>query len=333
MENRTDKSIEDMEQDAVEVPAPKESGTGFSTDPWSGEKRKEDEFSDRDGEARVKLYTLSIPNEPLKKGNPNPGFRRLCLDQDGAIAPRDVIRCIVIDRTLPKLAQVPYKEGKKLPKDEPWRKYLGYSRDGLSPTPDSQGNFMPMCVGPDSKPWTKCSLPSIFKDGEVQEIPLEEGECPRGRWGNSMVDIDRTKFKVDITDSPKCDDQIILYLWDLDMMIPFVAYFKIMSYASARDFLASCTRSIGGEKKEYPFYSFVAQISIEDKAEYVIPNIINTNQFTEPAKVKPIINWFDDNRDKLVRNLSVQMEEMKKKKAEKDKAAEFHKEDYEKSKG
>jgi hypothetical protein len=325
-ENRADKSIEQMEADAETVPAPK---AGEGDDPWAGEGRAQDEFSDRDGEARVRIYSLSIPNKPTKDGNPNLGFRRLCLDKDYAIAPRDVIRCVVLHRTLPKLAQIPYKEAEKLPKDEPWRKYLGYSMNGISPSPDSQGNCFSMCVGPDKKSWAQCSSPSVFKDGEVVEVPLEDGECPWGRWGNSMIDADRTRFKIANTDTPECNDQVVLYCWDLDLMIPFIAYFKITSISSARDFIASCSRNIGGEVKEYPFYAFVAQIIIDDKGQYVVPKIVNTNQYTEPAKIKPIIGWFVENKEKFVRNLSLQMEDAKKKKAEKDSAADFNPAEYE----
>ncbi len=324
-EERAEKSIEQMEKDAETVPAPKVEGD----DPWAGEKRTEDEYSERDGEARVRIYSLSIPNKPTKDGNPNPGFRRLCLDQDYAIAPRDVIRCVVLHRTLPKLAQIEYKAAEKLPKDEPWRKYLGYSMSGLTPTPDSQGVCFPMCIGPDKKPWKGCSIQSRFEDGEVQEETLGDGECPHGRWGNSMIEAERTKYNLTDKSAPRCNDQVILYCWDLDLMIPFIGYFKVTSISSARDFIASCSRSIGGETKEYPFYAFVAQIVIEDKGQYVIPKIVNTNQFTEPSKIKPIVNWFAENKDKLVRNLSLQMEEAKKKKAEKDSAADFNPKEYE----
>jgi hypothetical protein len=318
---RADKSIEEMEKelDSPEVAAPKP-----GDDPWAGEEREKDE---RDGEPRVKIYNLSIPNKATRNEKPNPGYHKLCLDQDFAIEPRDIIRCIVLDRTFPRVAQVPFKKQKDLPQDQPWLKYLGYSFDGHVPSPDSEGKYMKMCLNGDVC-WKQCSLPSRFEDGEVQVTPLADGECPHGRWGNTLPADIQTKFKVDDETPPRCNDQIVFYCWDLDIMIPFRAFFKITSIGYARDFIASCSRGMGDDIHQYPFYAFEAQIMVEDKGEYSIPKIINTNKFTQPATVKPIVAWLKQHRQIVVRNLSLQMEEFRKNKEKKDAATDFNPKDY-----
>lgn len=336
-DERSGKSIDQMEaeagtvEDTVEAPPSPD-------DPWAGQARKKDEYSDRDAKPRVKIYTLGIPNKPMKDGAVNPAYRRLCLDSKLAIAPRDLIRCIVFHRTYPNIAQIPYKEQSK---DEPWKNYLGYSMDGIKPTPDSTGKFMKFCsqdvaknldtgeMGWKESPFLMCSQPTVFKDGEPQETSLDVRECPWGRWGNSMSLADREKYKIKADTRPLCNDHIILYCWDLDIMVPFRAYFKVTSLGSARDFLGSCSRGVGDDITKYPFYAFEAQITVEDHDEYATAKIMNTNKFTDPNRISPIVNWFEANKDIFVQNTAVQMEDMKNKA---EKAGEFKKEDYEEKK-
>lgn len=330
-QERSDKSIEDMEKevsDGEEISVPPPSS---EDDPWAGEERKSDEFSERDGEQKVKLYTLSVPNDPVIGGNQNPGFRKLCLDKEFAIAPRDIIRAIILHRIMPNVSQVPYKEAKKIPKKEPWRKYLGYSFDGLKPSGDSDGVYFKRCMNNTVDVpvcWKFCSVnPGFDKDGNPIMKPLADGECPHGRWANTMSDEDRKKHGItDPTAPPQCNNNILLYSWDLDMAAPFVAYFKVTSLGYARDFIASCTRGIGKDIREYPFHAFEAQYSVVDKGEYATAKILNTNKFTEPAKIKPIVKWFNDNKSLLVRNLAIQMSDFRKK-FESD--TEFNTKDYE----
>jgi hypothetical protein len=196
----------------------------------------------------------------------------------------------------------------------------------MAPAADSDGVYFKLCTH-ENKPFKICSIGSKFVDGEVEEVPLGDGECPWGRWGNSITEANRQQWKIKDEDTPTCDDQIILYCWDLDMMVPFRAYFKVMSYGYARDFLASCTRGIGEKATEYPFHAFVAHITVEDKDEYALTRIVNTGNFTVKDQIMPIVKWFDDNQGIFVRNLALQMEEARKKA---DKAGEFKKEDYEK---
>lgn len=331
-EERSEKSIDQMEQDAGaeedSVPAPPVTKDTVSSDPWGGEERKKDQFSDRDAEPRVKIYTLGIPNKPAKDGQPNPGYRRLCLDKKMGIAPREVIRCVVLHRTYPNLAQVPFKEAQKLPESEPWRRYLGYSFEGERPTPDSAGKYFKLCKNAEGVAFKMCSLETQWDDdGHPIETPLKDGECPWGRWGNSMVEADRgLKWKIPIDATPTCNNQIILYCWDLDIMVPFRAYFKVTSYGYADDFLGSCTIGVGDNAKKRPFHAFVAHITVEDRDEYAVSKIVNTKQFTDPAQIKPIVKWFEENKSIFVQNLSLQMEEAKKRA---DKATDFKKEDYE----
>jgi len=325
-DSREEKSIDEMEKEASaseDIPAPPD-----SDDPWAGEERKQDKFSDRDGEAKVKLYTLSIPNEPVVGGNPNPGFRKLCLDRDMAIEPRDHIRAVVLDRIMPNIAQVPYKEAKKIPKDEPWRKYLGYSFDGVAPSADKEGVFFRKCLDVDGNPFKSCSLnPGFDSDGSPRVKELGDGECPWGRWTNSLTESDREKYKIKDDDAPPmCNNNILLYCWDLDISVPFVAYFKVTTIGYAKDFLASCTRGLGEEQKQYPFYAFEVLFSVVDKGEYATAKIVNTNKFSNPGRIKPVVSWFNENRELMVRNVAVQMGELKKKAED---AGDFKPEDYE----
>lgn len=321
-DERDERSIDEMEQDVVNV----SSGPPVDEeDEWAGETRKEDEFSDRDGEAKLRVYTLSIPNKAIQDGKPNPGYRKLCLDKDFTIPPREIIRCAVIDRVMPKIAQVPYKEAQKLPQDEPWKRYLGYSRDGIAPSHDSDGNYWKLCMNGD-RAFKKCSQPTVFKDGSPIEVPLDDGECPWGRWGNNMVDADRQTYKISDDASPTCNDEIILFCWDWDRSLLFKSYWKVMSLGFAKDFLASCTVGLGDKQTKYPFYAFEAQISILDKEEYVIPKIVNTLKKHQLKKIKPIVAWFEQNRSSIVKNLIVEMHDLKKKKEQE---GEFDKSKYE----
>jgi hypothetical protein len=325
-----EKSISEMEAEAEEqsVPAPKETGAE-DDNPWAGEERKKDEQSDKDAEPRVKVYTLSVPNKTMRKGEPNKGWRKLCLDKDYAIAPRDIIRCVVLHRQYQKLAQIPYKQGEKVPKDTPWLKYLGYSIDAAKPTPDSTGWYFPRCRCSETECWKQCSIPTVFKDGEVQETPLLDGECPWGRWGNAMTEADRDKYKLTKDDKPLCNNQTVFYCYDLDIMVPFVAYFKVTSLQSASDFLAACSRRIGDEVVEYPFHAFEGQISVQGEDEFFTSHIMNTTKYTKPALIKPLVTWFENNRGIIIRNLAAQMEEAKKRKAKKDAETDFNPEEFE----
>jgi len=340
---REEKDIDQMEKDAaiqddsgdeVEVKAPPPTGKEEPDDPWAGEERKDDEYSKGDKEATVKLYTLSIGDEPVLNGKPNPAFRKLCLVKDMSIEPRELIRCAVLERIRPRIAQIDYQESKKLPKDEPWLKYLGYSFNGNHPSPDSQGNVFSLCINKDKgKPYYRCSMRSKWDEaGNVEEVPLLDdsgkiqegnekpinahGECPWGRWGNSLTDEDRKLYGISVDDTPMCNENLLLYCWDLDLLAPFVVYFKVSSIKAGEAFVSSCERGIGDKKKKYPFYAFEAHLTVLDKGRFAIPHIINTGKFILPKDIKPVVKWFENNRHLLVRNLSLSMEESKKRKEE-----------------
>ena len=335
-DQRAGKSIDEMEADAgeleVSVPAPPMQSD--ETDPWKAQSRKSDEFSETDGEPRVKLYTLSIPNKTKIGDRDNPGFRKLCLDKKLTIEPRELIRCIVLERVKPKISVVPFKTAEQLSNDEPWKKYLGYSFDGKKPTPDSAGFYFPRCMCSKDSPFSICSLPSKFEKGggDVIVEDLKDGECPWGRWPNTLPTETLIRFKIK-EETPSCNDNIIFYCYDLDILVPFRIFFKVTSANTAKEFIRSCTKGIGDEAVKYPWYAFEAQITVEDHGNYAIPKILNTGKFTTPSKIQPIITWFNTNRPSLVKNLIEEMKDAKERKEKQDKADSFDPEKLENSGG
>ena len=309
---REEKSIDEIES-AGEVTAPDLTKNG--TDDWAGEEAESDKFDDRDREQTVRLYKMFIGNTPLMDGKQHPGFRKLCLDKNLEILPRDMIRCVALERRRPRLAQVDYDKRDKL-KDSLDR-YLGYSHDGSRPSMDPDGNFLPLCIG-SGKPFACCSHRTTFEDRvPVMESLSDEtyafkrdkitqdgvGECPWGRWGNSITEEDRLRFKIGEEDRPRCPEQVSIYFWDLDLSIPFVVYFKVKSLKTAEAFIASFFEGFGEHRKKRHLYSYEAHIGVEDKGNYAIPRLMNTKKPTKKKLVAPIVDWWNSSRGQLVRPL------------------------------
>jgi hypothetical protein len=308
---RMEESIDEIESDtAVKAPDLEK-----SDDDWAGQEATADKFDDKDREQTVKLYKLFIGNTPLVGTELHPGFRKLCLDKKMEILPREIIRCVALERRRPRLAQVDYDKREKLKNS--LDRYLGYSHDGIRPSMDPDGNFLPMCIG-EGKPFAMCSGRTRFEDGAPCIEPLSDekfefvrgdmkqdgaGECPRGRWGNSLTDEDRLRFKIGEEDRPKCPEQVSIYFWDLDLSIPFVVYFKVKSLKTAESFIASFFDGFGESRKKRPLYSYEAQIMVEDHGNYATPKMINTKKPTSKKLVQPIIDWWDASRGAFIRPL------------------------------
>ena len=296
--------------------------------PWGDE--EDDVDKDRDGEGRTRIFTLSVPNEEERDGRINPGYKKLCLDpKNFTLDPEDFIDCIVLDRIYPNMFQVPYAESKGL---EPWQKMLGYSFDGDHPSVNKGGELFDQCIGPDDVPFFLCSCeppydPSkknlhtpLADDAGKLKIPGNKktitaaGECPWGRWANTLDAKTRKKFGIRSDKAkPQCDKHIIFFLWHLRYEVLFTAYFKRTSYPSARIFLQSLTKGFGDKRKKFPPRAFIARISLEKKGIYATSKIQNTNQWSDPDQVKPIHDYFKENRPKFVKNLAVVLEERKQK--------------------
>lgn len=322
---REDKSIDEIEDgEKVKAPALQKD----TADDWLGDEAPSDKFDGKDRDQTVRLYKLYIGNEPLKDGSQHPAFRKLCLDRNLEILPREMIRCLALERRRPRLAQVEYEKQKKL--KDPLERYLGYSHDGDRPTMDPDGMFLPLCVG-DGAPFAECSHRTRFEDN----VPVVEnlsddtfqfergktkmtgkGECPWGRWGNSISEEDRLRFKIGEDDRPKCPEQVSMYFWDLDLNMPFVVYFKVKSLKTAEAFIASFFEGFGEQRKKRPLYSYEAHILVEDHGNYAIPKMINTKKPTKKQVVMPIIDWWEGSREQLVRPLVDVIKEIREKNEE-----------------
>ena len=308
--DRMEESIDEIESDAV-VKAP---DLDKPDDDWAGEEATADKFDDRDKEQTVRLYKAFIGNTATLDGKLHPGFRKLCLDKNLEILPRDSIRCVALERRRPRLAQVDYDKRDKL-KDSLDR-YLGYSHDGYRPSMDPDGNFLSMCISDNGKPFACCSSRTNFEDGAPCIDPLSdekheykrgdvkitgEGECPKGRWGNSLTEEDRLRFKIGEDDKPKCPEQVSIYFWDLDLNVPFVVYFKVKSLKTAETFIASFFDGFGENRKKRPLYSYEAQIMVEDHGNYATPKLINTKKPTKKNRVQPIVDWLEGSKGLFIR--------------------------------
>ncbi len=315
--DREEKSIDEIEG---EVKAPDLSD---GTDDWAGEEAASDKFDGRDRDQTVRLYKLFIGNTPLSEGKQHPGFRKLCLDKNLEILPRDMIRCVALERRRPRLAQVEYKEREKLKNS--LDRYLGYSHDGNRPSMDVDGNFLPLCIA-NGKPFACCSHRTTFEDRVPVMEPLSDetfthergkikqdaaGECPWGRWGNSITEEDRARFKIGDEDRPRCPEQVSIYFWDLDLNLPFVVYFKVMSLKTAEAFIASFFDGFGEHRKKRPLHSYEAHIMVEDKGNYALPKMIQTKKPTKKQLVGPIVDWWNSSRSQLIRPLVDVIKEIK----------------------
>lgn len=335
-------SIEDMEAglDPATAPTEEEEDEGIPSSPakvkspWDNSEVDDDD--DRDGEPSKRIYTLSVPNEEEVNGRPNPGYRKLCLDsKKWTFPPEDKTECVVLSRIFPNIYQVPFNESKGM---EPWEKMLGYSFDGIQPAVNLGGDCFEECcnVYNDDMPYLNCSIeppydPSkknkaVALDNAVGSLVIPgskktlaaEGECPKGRWSNTLDAKTRKLYGIKSDKAPPmCDKHIIFFCWHLKFEVAFAAYFKRTSYASARAFLSSRTRGLGDNQKKYPFRAFLAQISVEKEGRYARMRIDNTGEWSDPDIVTPAYNYFDENRSKFVKNLALVLEDMKKK-ADKD---------------
>jgi hypothetical protein len=299
------------------------------SNPWDNEEAEKDRFSGRDQEQGRELYNLSIPNnEVFDDGSDNPGYHRLCLDKKQTIPPSDLIRSVVLARLRPNIAQLPYNESKGMPAYE---KMIGYSFDGISPTPDSTGKYMDQCCGPDETPFACCSIAPDWDGGEPTPTALlttertvtpkdfdylkkgskikTKGECPWGRWGNGMIDKDLKKFNMRATAKPTCIENIIFLHYHLDLGIYFNSYWKVMSKKSADAFITSF--KLGN--KEQPLRRYIAEITVKAESTYVVPFIQNTREEADYALIKPVWDYFQENQDKFIRNTALVMEELRQK--------------------
>jgi len=332
MKQENNEKIDDLEGDILFDPEPLEEN------PWDKEKAEEDVHTKRDDRSVTskEIYTLSIPNtERLKNGEPNPGYNKLCLDKDHSIPPATEIPCVVLKRIRPNIESVPWNESQGLP---PWEKTIGYSFDGEIPTPNKKGDYFPSCIDPfTEKPYAYCSLPTEYdgnRDIVVRDIDYKAvrtitrkdfsylskdaaievcGECPRGRWANTMSDVDRKKYGIRTnTKPPSCDEHILMYCWHLNLKLLFVIYFKRSSLGGASNFLGSFARKSGDEDiHRLPLFRYESIIRIKQLERHSIPVISNTGKEANYREIKPIVEWFKTRENDFVRNLSITLQELK----------------------
>lgn len=335
-------SIDDME-DGVDTGEEEVDSPPISTvkSPWDD--TPADDEDPRDGEPSKRIYTLSVPNEETIDGKTNIGYQQLCLDpKKFTLPPEKVIECVVLARIFPNIFQVPYNESKGM---KAWDKMLGYSFDGLHPSVNLAGECFEEClnVHNDDIPYLLCSIEPPYDPSKKSKItPLSkekgsldipkskkslaaEGECPKGRWANTL-DVKIRKMYGIKTDKapPMCDRHIIFFSWHLRYEVVFASYFKRTSYASARAFTASRIRGVGESARKFPFRAFVANISVEKEKNYARSRIDNTGEWSDPSIVEPAFNYFEENKNRFVKNLALVLEDRKKKDAE---AMEFPPED------
>jgi hypothetical protein len=289
-----------------------------SSNPWGDSERKEDEFTGRDGESRRSILTLAIPND-----KDSPGYGMLCLDKKNfTLAPEELFDCVILDRIMPNIAQLPFNESKNKPA---WECITGYSFNGLNPSPWPNGNFCEDCLNTDGVPYFQCSIDPPFDRDDPTPLATESGiipgtkikgvgECLWARWARTLQPKVRKAYGIKNADAkPYCDKHIIFIGWHQKYEALFVSYFKRTSYPSARAFLGSCNRGMGDNAKSLPFHNFIAQISVQKKGTYFIPKIVNTGGWSDPTLMKPVVEFFNENRKKFVRNLLVTYSELMKK--------------------
>lgn len=305
-------------EETDDLPAPPPMPTE-EDNPWAGETRKKDEYSDRDGEQRTRSYTLSIPNDEDAEGR-----GMLCLDvKNMSLAPQESFECVVIERIMPNIYSVPFNEAKHL---KSYEKTIGYSLDGLHPTPDSNGNVCEECLNKDGIPFLYCSIeppynpdkkptPLLTDKGKLPGTKIAaQGECPWGRWGNTLEAKARKEWGIKNPKAkPSCDAHIIMFIWHLGYDVLFTAYHKRTSLPNAKDFVASCTRGMGDNAVEYPFHAFVARYTVIKQDKYFIPKITNTGQWSDRKRIEPVVEYFNANRDSFIKNMMLVWEEQRKK--------------------
>jgi hypothetical protein len=329
-------SIDDIEDAVSEEPI----DTGEEEDrlpphpvvksPWDN--AEPDEADPRDGEPSKRIYTLSVPNEEEVGGKTNPGYQLLCLDaKKFTLPPEKMIECVVLARIFPNIFQVPYTESRSM---KPWEKMLGYSFTGLHPSVNLAGECFEECtnvhnndipyylcsIEPPYDPSKKSRIVSLSQDKGELKVPKSkkalkaEGECPKGRWANTL-DVKTRKLYGIKTDKapPMCDKHIIFFSWHLKYEVVFASYFKRTSYPSAKTFLSTRIRGVGEGAKEYPFRAFVANISVEKEKSYARSRIDNTGEWSDPSVVEPAFNYFMENKNRFVKDLALVLEDMKKK--------------------
>lgn len=307
---------------------------------WDNEQVEDDVYSGRDREQLKEIYVLTIPNKKkLKSGEDNPGYGLLCLDKELTIPPAETIPCVVLKRIRPNIESVPFNESEGL---KPWEKTLGYSLDGIKPTPNALGEYFQSCVNPQTgKPFACCSRPTEYEDGKQQVLPLDaerqalitkkdfpylskdmkietEGECWRGRWANTLPESDRKKWGITSQKAkPRCDEHVIIFAWHLTQELLFAGYFKRASLAGANNFLSGFKRTTGPNAKSIPLYTREALISIRHHETYSIPVITNTGKEANYSKIKPVVDWFRGREGDFVRNLSLVLTELREQEAQK----------------
>jgi len=312
-------------------------GVILTTNPWDSEEVKNDVYDRRDSEVTRNIFTLTIPNNQyLENGQENPGYHKLCIGRDySQFQPEDSIECVVLKRVRPNIESVPYNESRGL---EPWERTVGYSLDGIRPTPNAKGEYFQSCIDPfTSKPYAMCSQAtefnkrervvksldtdtSVITNKDYSYLPKETkieccGECPRARWGNTMTAEDRKKYGIrSVETKPSCDEHILMYCWHLTRKLLFVVYYKRASLSKADSFLAGFKRSSGPTgKKGIPLYRYISLLSVEVVSAYVIPVITNTGKESDYSVMKPVVEWFEERESEFIRNQALVLQEMKEK--------------------
>ena len=73
-----------------------------------------------------------------------------------------------------------------------------------------------------------------------------------------------------------------------------------------------------GQKKK-PLRQYVAEISVKQEDTFVTSRIFNTREETVRQVIDPVWDYFTENREKLLRNSALVMQQLKKKDADKEK--------------
>lgn len=337
-EEKEEKSIDEIENDNETVPAPDFSDDSDTIDPNADlDEREDDEFSDEDKEEYVKLHTAFVSKEEptTEAGTVNPHYRKIMLDRNGSLGYHDELSVIVLERRRPRLAMIDYNKRDKV-KDKPWKANLGTSFDGKCPSIDENGNVLAYCRHPKDHPtnpgvpFAICSRKSEYdEDGLVMITPLDRevkatlertksdgtkvtvdacGECPRGRWKNTLSDAEKEEFNIlpGNNDSPDCDLIVDIYGWVLDIEVPFIATFKSGGIASAENFIKSCVVGFGANRRKVAFHNFIAHLGVESGStagnNWQRLKIMNTKDRTDKKVVGPIVEWWKENRANLIRD-------------------------------
>jgi hypothetical protein len=333
---------QELDADAPSVAPPDLDGKPEDTPEES--EREDDEFSGEDKEQRMVLYSIFIPNEGVSptledKKTPNPKYRKLNLDRDGQLGYHDLLRCAVLERRRHRVCEVPYKvRDKVVPKDEPWKRWLGFSFNNKTPSINEDGECLQYCKHFEAGvPFAMCSKKTTFEDGEALIEPLEKckatlvstdgkqkikasGECPNGRWKNTLDEEVKELFKIKPgdNDAPLCNNQVVFYSWALDLAIPFRVIFKSTAVKSADRFLAECSVGYGSTLRKLDFWKFVGHLDVFDGGNFVRPNITNTKDRTVTEEIEPVVEWWKSvARPVLVRDL-VDVATSQRKKKERD---------------